>query len=60
MSSEQLWTTTMNPETRIMKVVTMADAIAADEIFSVLMGEKPELRREFIVENSRLVEELDI
>lgn len=60
MSSEQLWTTTMNPETRIMKVVTMADAIAADEIFSVLMGEKPELRREFIVENSQLVEELDI
>lgn len=60
MSSEQLWTTTMNPETRIMKVVTMEDAIAADEIFSVLMGEKPELRREFIVENSQLVEELDI
>jgi len=60
MNSEQLWETTMNPETRMMKVVSMEDAIAADEIFSVLMGEKPELRREFIVENAQLVAELDI
>ena len=60
MNAEQLWETTMNPETRTLLQVTMEDAMEADEIFSVLMGEKPELRRQFIVENAKLVEELDI
>ena len=60
MNADQLWETTMNPETRTMLQVTMEDAMEADEIFSVLMGEKPELRRQFIVENAKLVEELDI
>ncbi len=60
MSSEQLWTTTMNPETRHMLQVTMEDAYEADEIFTVLMGEKPELRREFIVNNAKLVKDLDV
>ncbi len=60
MSSEQLWMTTMNPETRTMLQVTMEDAYAADEIFSTLMGESPELRRQFIVENARLIDELDL
>jgi DNA gyrase subunit B len=60
MSSQQLWDTTMNPETRTMLQVTMEDAYEADEIFTVLMGEKPELRREFIVENAKLVSDLDV
>ena len=60
MNADQLWETTMNPETRTVLQVTMEDAMEADEIFSVLMGEKPELRRQFIVENAKLVEELDI
>ena len=60
MNAEQLWTTTMNPESRTMLQVTMEDAYEADEIVSLLMGDQPELRREFIVENAKLVEELDI
>ena len=60
MSADQLWHTTMNPESRIMLQVTMDDAYEADEIFTVLMGEKPELRRQFIVDNATLVKELDI
>lgn len=60
MNAEQLWTTTMNPESRTMLQVTMEDAYAADEIVSLLMGDQPELRREFIVENAKLVEDLDI
>ena len=60
MNAEQLWMTTMNPETRTLKKVTMEDAVAADELFSLLMGEKPELRRQFIEENAKLVEELDV
>ena len=60
MNAEQLWTTTMNPETRTMLQVTMDDAYEADQLFTILMGEQPELRREFIVQNAKLVEDLDI
>ncbi len=60
MNAEQLWTTTMNPESRTLLQVTMEDAYEADEIFTVLMGDQPELRREFIIENANLVSELDI
>ncbi len=60
MNAEQLWTTTMNPESRTMLQVTMEDAYAADEIVSLLMGDQPELRREFIVENAKLVDDLDV
>ncbi|HHW90502.1 MAG TPA: DNA topoisomerase (ATP-hydrolyzing) subunit B [Clostridiales bacterium] len=60
MNADQLWHTTMNPETRTMMQVTMEDALEADEMFSILMGEVPELRRQFIEENATLVKELDI
>ncbi len=60
MSKDQLWETTMNPATRTLKRVTMKDAVEADELFALLMGEKPELRRQFIEDNAKLVAELDI
>ncbi|MCL2751306.1 MAG: DNA topoisomerase (ATP-hydrolyzing) subunit B [Firmicutes bacterium] len=60
MNAEQLWATTMNPETRTLLKVTLPDAYEADTIFSVLMGELPEQRRKFIEENAKLVKELDI
>jgi len=60
MDAEQLWETTMNPEKRKMLRITMQDAVEADKIFSTLMGENPELRRQFIEENATLVKDLDI
>ena len=60
MDKEQLWETTMNPEHRSLIQINMADAIEADKIFTLLMGDAPELRRKFIEENAKLVEDLDI
>ena len=60
MDSEQLWETTMNPEKRTLVQITLEDAVKADEIFTVLMGENVEPRREFIEQNAKYVTNLDI
>ena len=60
MNPEQLWETTMNPATRTLVQVTMDDAIKADEIFSILMGDDIAPRREFIEKNAKFVKNLDI
>ena len=60
MNPEQLWGTTMNPKTRIMIKVTMEDAMKADAIFNVLMGEEIAPRREFIEKNAKSVRNLDV
>ena len=60
MNAEQLWDTTMNPETRTLLQVSIEDAAVADEVFSMLMGDKVAPRREFIETNAKYVQNLDI
>ena len=60
MDPEQLWETTMDPARRTLVQVTMDDAIKADEIFNVLMGDEVNPRREFIQQNAKFVKNLDI
>ena len=60
MDKEQLWETTMDPARRTLVRMKVEDAVEADRLFSLLMGEQPELRRQFIEDNAKLVAELDI
>ncbi len=60
MDPHELWETTMNPATRTLRRITLEDAVKADEIFTILMGEKVEPRKEFIEENAKYVVNLDI
>ena len=60
MSSEQLWTTTMNPETRTMMRITPEDAMEADRLFTLLMGDQVDPRKQFIQQNADLVKDLDV
>jgi DNA gyrase subunit B len=60
MNPEQLWETTMNPDNRTLKQITIEDAVQADQIFSILMGEEVEPRREFIQQHAKEVKTLDV
>ena len=59
MDPHELWETTMNPETRTLRRITLEDAVAADNIFTILMGEKVEPRKEWIEENAKYALNLD-
>jgi len=59
MDAHELWDTTMNPETRVLKRIELIDAITADEVFTVLMGEKVEPRKEYIERNAKYAVDLD-
>ena len=59
MDAHELWETTMNPETRVLKRIELTDAILADEVFTVLMGEKVEPRKEYIEKNAKYAVDLD-
>ena len=60
MSKEQLWATTMDPSTRTMMQITPEDAMEADRLFTLLMGDQVEPRKLFIQENSDLIKDLDV
>ena len=60
MDPHELWETTMDPETRTLRRITLGDALEADEVFTVLMGEEVEPRREWIEQNAKYVVNLDI
>jgi DNA gyrase subunit B len=60
MNPEQLWETTMNPESRVLKQISIEDAVEADRTFHMLMGDEVDLRRTFIEDNALYVKNLDI
>ncbi len=60
MDADQLWETTMNPETRTLKKVVMSDAVACNEVFDLLMGDRVEGRKDFIEQNANLAKDLDV
>jgi len=60
MDAHELWDTTMNPETRVLKQIKLTDAIEADEVFTILMGEKVEPRKEYIEKNAKYAVDLDV
>ena len=59
MDAHELWETTMNPETRVLRRIELTDAIRADEVFTILMGEKVEPRKEYIEKNAKYAVDLD-